>query len=500
MDILHNFLAGFQSILHPGVLAYCFIGVTVGTLIGALPGLGALTAVALLLPITFYLDPVSAIVMLAGIYYGGEYGGSISSILLNLPGSSSSAVTCLEGYPMTRRGKAGVALFLTTVASFFGACVGIIAMMLFAPLLARISLAFGPTEYFSLVILGVVAAGSTAHSSVIKGIAMVLVGLLIGCIGTDVNSGTTRFALGMSDLWDGISLVAVAMGLFGLSEVLSSLGQPRITVTKVSLRSMIPNSSEFREAVNPTIRGTLLGSLLGALPGTGATISSYMAYALEKKWAKDPSRFGHGAMEGLVAPEAANNAAAQTSFIPTLAMGIPGSATMALMLGALMIHGITPGPQMMSEHPDVFWGVIASFWVGNLFLLLLNIPMIGAWVRILSIPFHYFYPLIVALMCIGVYSFRNSTFDVWIFLFFGVLGCLLRKLDMQPAPLLIGMVLGPILEETGRRAMLFSHGDLTVFLTHPISAGLLLAAVCYLARAAWTSTRPASPVLQVDDA
>lgn len=454
MDLVANLVLGFETALTPVNLMYCFVGVFLGTFIGVLPGIGALAAVSMLLPVTFYIEPTAALVMLAGVYYGAEYGGSIASILLNLPGTPSAAVTCLDGYPMAQQGRAGVALFMTTVASFCGATAGILVLTAFAPALAEVALAFGPTEYFSVMVLGLIAAAAITQGSAVKGLAMVGLGVLIGCIGTDINTGIPRYTFGNPNLLDGVNLVALAMGLFGISEIIASIDSRSggVVQSRFSLRAMVPTRADFRAAALPIVRGTGIGAFFGTLPGTGQTIASFMAYAAEKRAARDPSRFGKGAIEGISAPEAANNAAAQTAFIPTLSLAIPGSATMALMLGALMIHGINPGPQLMTQYPEVFWGLVASFWIGNVILVLLNIPLIGIWVRILQIPYQYLYPTIIVLICIGVYSVNNSIFDVALALIFGVIGYGMRLLHFEPAPLLIGFVLGPMLEEKIGRA------------------------------------------------
>lgn len=479
MDLLANLALGFQTAFSPINLMYCFLGVFLGTLIGVLPGIGALAAVSMLLPVTFYIPPTTALVMLAGVYYGAEYGGSIASILLNLPGTPSAAVTCLDGYPMSKEGRAGVALFMTTIASFVGATAGILTLTAFAPVLANLALSFGPTEYFSVMVLGLIAAAAITQGSAMKGLAMVGLGVLIGCVGTDINTGIPRYTLGTPNLYDGISLVALAMGLFGIAEVIASIrdrsGAP--LPEKISFRSMLPTREDWRRSVAPMARGTGIGAFFGTLPGTGQTIASFIAYAFEKRVSRTPDRFGKGAIEGISAPEAANNAAAQTAFIPTLTLAIPGSATMALMLGALLIHGITPGPGLMTRYPEMFWGLVVSFWIGNILLVMLNIPLIGLWIRILRIPYQYLYPTIIVLICIGVYTVNNSIFDVGLALFFGFLGYGMRLLHFEPAPLLIGFVLGPMIEENFRRAMLFSRGDYATFVTQPVSATLLGLAV-----------------------
>jgi TctA family transporter len=492
MELINNLIMGLGVALSWSNLFYCFVGVSLGTLVGVLPGIGGLATIALLLPITFHLDAVNAIVMLAGVFYGSTYGGSTASILLNLPGTPSAAVACLDGYPMSRQGRAGVALLMTTVASFFGATVGIIILTLFSPVIAEFALKFGAPEYFAMMLLGLIAASTISTGSPIKGIAMVVLGVLIGLIGTDVNSGMSRFTLGFPELTDGISLVAIAMGIFGIAEVIASVNTVKvgqIDSKAITLRSMVPTRDDVRRSWMPMVRGSAIGSFFGALPGTGGTIASFMSYAVEKRVAKEPERFGKGAIEGIMAPESANNACDQTAFIPTLTLGIPGSVTMALMLGALMIHGIAPGPTLITERADLFWGLIMSFWVGNIMLLVLNIPMIGIWVKILAVPYHLLYPAIMMLVCIGVFSLNNSTFDVWAVAAFGMFGYVMRLLDLQPAPLLLGFVLGPLMEENLRRALLISRGDFIVFLERPISGTFMAITAMLLAWAVWTALR-----------
>jgi TctA family transporter len=475
MDILNGLLLGLDAALEPVTLLYCFIGVFLGTLIGVLPGIGALAAISLLLPITYHIPPTAAIVMLAGVYYGAQYGGSTASILLNLPGTPSSAVACLDGYPMAKQGRAGVALFMTTIASFVGSMLGILALILFSPAIAEIGLEFGAAEYFSMMLVGLVAASTLATGSPAKGLAMVVLGLLIGTVGTDINSGVSRFNFDIPSLMDGINLVALAMGVFGVAEVMSSINVSRESEVKekITMRTMMPTRDDVRQSVLPMLRGTGIGSFFGALPGTGASIASFMAYAVEKKVAKDPSRFGKGAIEGITAPESANNAAAQTAFVPTLSLGIPGDAVMALMLGALIIQGIQPGPLLMTQQPELFWGLIVSFGIGNIMLMVLNLPMIGLWVAILRIPYSVLYPAILVFISLGVYSVNNNTFDILIVAIIGALGYAMSLLKFDAAPLLLGFVLGPLMEENLRRALLLSRGDLGTFLDRPISAGIL---------------------------
>ncbi len=475
MDLLSNLALGFSTATTASNLLYCFVGVFLGTFIGVLPGVGPLAAVAMLLPISFYLEPTTALVMLAGVYYGAEYGGSIASILLNIPGTPSSSVTCIDGYPMAQQGRAGIALFATSVASFFGGVFGVIVMVLLAPKLAEFALLFQPAEYFSVMVLGLIAASIVSSSGVLRGLMMVCLGILLGTVGVDVNSGDARFTAGIPELRDGVSLVVVAMGLFGISEVMVSLRGTTQSYAgqNVRGRDIFPTRAEWRRSFLPALRGSTIGSFFGTLPGTGQTVASFVGYALEKKISRNRAQFGKGAIEGVVVPESANNAAAQTAFIPTLTLGIPGSTTMALMLGALMIHGITPGPRLISDHPDLFWGLVVSFLFGNFFLLVLNIPLIGLWVRLLRVPHYYLYPTVIMMICVGVYGISNSLTDVWATLAFGLIGYVLRLFRFEPAPMLIGFVLGPMMEEFFRRAMLLSRGDPMVFVERPGSAALL---------------------------
>lgn len=475
MDILNGLTLGLEAALQPVTLLYCFIGVFLGTLIGVLPGIGALATISLLLPITYHIPPTAAIVMLAGVYYGAQYGGSTASILLNLPGTPSSAVACLDGYPMAKQGRAGVALFMTTIASFVGSMLGILALVLFSPSIAELGLKFGPAEYFSMMLLGLIAASTLASGSPAKGLSMVVLGLLLGTVGTDVNTGMARFSFDVPELTDGINLVALAMGLFGIAEVVSSINQVREgeVKEKITLRNMMPTRQDVKDSVVPMLRGTAIGSFFGALPGTGASIASFMSYAVEKKVSRTPERFGNGAIEGVTAPESANNAASQTAFVPTLSLGIPGDAVMALMLGALIIHGIQPGPLLMSQQPELFWGLIVSFGVGNIMLMILNLPLIGVWVAILRIPYRVLYPAILVFISLGTYSVNNNTFDVFMVAFIGSIGYALAVLRFEVAPLLLGFVLGPLMEENLRRALLLSRGDLMTFVDRPISAGFL---------------------------
>ncbi len=477
MELFNNIVFGFGVALEPYNLMWAAFGVFVGNLIGVLPGLGVLASISILLPLTYTMTPTAALMMLAGIYYGAMYGGGITAIMLNMPGTATHAVACLDGNPLARSGRAGSALFMLMFSSFCGATVGILTMMFFSPVLTEIAFKFGPAEYFSMMTVGLIAGSTLARGSAVKGVAMVILGLILGVVGTDVNSGMMRFTFGIPEMSDGLNLVAVAMGFFGIADILRNVNKlgdiSRTTEGKISMRALRPQPGDIRQSSGAIARGTALGAFFGVLPGTGSGISSFMAYAIEKRVAKDPSRFGRGAIEGLAAPESAANAAAQTAFIPTLTLGIPGDPVMALMLGALIIHGIQPGPQLIVEHADMFWGLVASFWVGNVILLFLNLPLIGMWVRLLSVRYKYLYPSALFFLCVGVYSGNNNLFDVWVVFWFGIIGYLFMRLRFEPAPLLLGFVLGPMMEENFRRALLLSRGDMTVFVTRPISAGFV---------------------------
>ena len=477
-----NLTLGFSTAVSPINLMYCFIGVMVGTLVGVLPGIGPLAAIAMLLPITFNLPPVGALIMLAGIYYGTQYGGSTTAILVKLPGESASVVTCIDGHEMAKQGRAGPALATAALVSFFAGTVGTILIAMFGPPLAEMALKFGAPEYFSLMVMGLIASAVLAYGSLIKALAMIVLGLLFGIVGTDVNSGMSRFAFGVAGLTDGISFTVIAMGLFGFAEILSNLekGGTNRDLLFQKIKHLWPAKEDFKRMWKPMIRGTAIGSFFGALPGAGPTISAFSSYAVEKKMSKHNEEFGKGAIEGVAGPEAANNAAAQCAFIPTLTLGIPGSGTMALILGALTIQGIAPGPQVMTQRPDLFWGMIASMWIGNAMLVLLNLPLIGMWVRMLTIPYHLLFPGIIAFCCIGAYSVNNSSFEIYLTAFFGIIGFLWMRLECQPAPMLLGFVLGPLMEENLRRALLISRGDPTVFVTRPISLGFLIATCLFL--------------------
>ncbi|MAS41782.1 TctA family transporter [Albimonas donghaensis] len=499
MELLDNMALGFGVALSWSSLLACLIGVTVGTFIGVLPGIGPLAGISLLLPLTFTQTPVDAIVMLAGIYYGTMYGSSTAAILLNLPGTVTSAVVCFDGYPMAKQGRAGVALAMTTFASFIGGCFSIVLMMAFAPPLVAVASSFGSPEYFSMTILGLLAASTLSAGSPIKGIAMVVVGLLVGMAGTDVNSGYDRFTFGVDEFLDGVNIVVLAMGMFGVGEIFWNFteGQKSAQVEKVdvSWKALMPSRRDWKDSAFPIGRGAGLGAVIGILPGAGAAIASFIAYSVEKRVSKHPEKFGTGVIEGVAAAESANNSAAQAAFIPTMALGIPGSVTMALILGALLIHGVQPGPLVMTTNPELFWGLIASFWIGNALLLVLNLPLIGVWVRMLTIPYHVLYPGILFFICLGAYSSQNNPFDVFLVIAFGVIGYGMRVLQLPAAPALLGLVLGPMMEEHFRRALLIARGDATVFLTQPISAGLLLLSVILVVstvRSSWKKRRRAA--------
>ena len=478
MDLLSNLSLGFATAFTLQNLAYCLIGCILGTLIGVLPGLGPIATIAMLLPATYALPPIAALIMLAGIYYGAQYGGSTTAILINIPGESSSVVTAIDGYQMARNGRAGVALFTAGAGSFFAGCVATLVLAAFAAPLSELAFKFGPAEYFSLMVLGLIGAVVLASGSLIKAIAMIVLGLLMGLVGTDVNSGTSRYAFDVPQLTDGLGFVSVAMGVFGFAEIMVNLEQKEKRETFLKkVTNLWPSKADFKRMIAPILRGTLLGSILGILPGGGAALASFGAYSLEKKVSKYGHEFGKGAIEGVAAPESANNAAAQTSFIPLLTLGIPPNAVMALMVGAMTIHNIQPGPQVMTSNPALFWGLIASMWIGNFMLIILNLPMIGVWVKLLTIPYRHLYPAILVFCCIGVYSVNNTVFDIYLTAMFGILGYMFTKLQCEAPPLLLGFVLGPMMEENFRRALLLSRGDFTVFVTRPLSGCLLLTAV-----------------------
>ena len=481
MELISPLALGFETALNLQNLLYAFVGCLLGTLIGVLPGLGPSTTIAMLLPITYTLPPVSALIMLAGIYYGAQYGGSTTAILVNLPGESSSVVTAIDGYQMARKGRAGAALATAGISSFIAGCVATLVLAAFAVPMSELAFKFGPAEYFSLMVLGLVGAVVLASGSLVKAIGMILLGLVLGLVGTDVNSGVARYSFNIPELTDGINFVALAMGIFGFAEIIVNVEQREHRETFTNhVTKLFPTAEDFRRMLPAAARGTALGTVLGMLPGGGATLSSFASYTLEKKLSKRSAEFGQGAIEGVAGPEAANNAGAQTSFIPLLTLGIPSNVVMALMVGAMTIHNIQPGPQVMTSNPELFWGLIASMWLGNLMLIVLNLPLVGVWVKLLKVPYRLLYPAILVFCCIGVYSINNNTFDVFITAAFGVAGYVFARCGMEPAPLLLGFVLGPMMEENLRRALLLSRGDFSTLVTRPLSAGLLVATLLLL--------------------
>lgn len=480
MELFHNLIFGFSVAFSLQNLIYCFLGAMMGTLIGVLPGIGPMATIAMLLPITFKVSPVSALIMLAGIYYGASYGGSTTAILVNLPGETSSIVTCIDGYQMARQGRAGPALAIAAIGSFFAGTVCTLLIALFGPPLAEIALDFGSAEYFSLMLMGLVAAAVLAHGDMAKSLAMVVVGLLLGIVGSDVYSGMKRFCFGFYELADGISFVVIAVGIFAVGEIVSNLAEEECEVFTHQVGNLFPTKKDLKESFGAILRGTGLGAFFGVLPGTTPSIASFSSYMLEKKVAKDPSKFGHGAIQGVAGPESANNADAQCKFIPMLTLGIPASGTMALMLGALTIHGITPGPGVMTQKPDLFWGLVVSMWIGNLMLVVLNLPLVGIWVKLLKVPYRLLFPAIMVFCSIGIYSVNNSAFEIYLAAIFGVLGILWRLLECSPVPMMLGFVLGPMMEENLRRALQVSRGDISVFVRHPISLGFIVATVLIL--------------------
>ena len=478
MDLLTNLSTGFAVAFTIENLLYAFGGAVLGTLIGVLPGLGPVATIAMLLPSIYALDATPALIMLAGIYYGAQYGGSTTAILINVPGESSSVVTAIDGYQMARQGRAGAALAAAGLGSFFAGCVGTVIIAAFAPPLTELAFKFGPAEYFSLMVLGLIGAVVLASGSLLKAISMIILGLLLGQINTDVISGTPRFSFDIPELTDGINFVAIAMGVFGFGEIIANLGMPaesREVFTK-DVKGLWPTKDDFKKATPAVLRGTALGSILGVLPGGGALLSSFASYTMEKKLAGSSGRFGKGDIRGVAGPESANNAGAQTSFIPMLTLGIPPNAVMALMVGAMTIKGIQPGPQVMTSNPDLFWGLIASMWIGNLMLIILNLPLIGIWIKLLTVPYRFLFPAIMVFCCIGLYTLNNNAFDVYMGAGFALVGYIFYKLGCEPAPLLLGFILGPMMEENLRRALLLSRGDWSTFMTRPLSAGLLVAA------------------------
>lgn len=500
MELINNLSLGFSAVLTGQNLLFSFFGVLLGTLIGVLPGLGPLVAIAVLLPFTFGLDPVSSMIMLAGIFYGAQYGGSTTAILINLPGEASSIVTTLDGHEMAKRGDAGKALATAAIGSFFAGCVATVLIGVFAPPLAELAFQFGPAEYFSLMVCGLIVSVVLANGSVLKAIGMMVFGLLLGLIGTDEMTGLQRMTLDIPELSDGLSVAAIAMGIFGLGEIMRNLEDTtkrEFSVAKIT--SLMPTREDLKLIFAPMVRGTFLGSFLGVLPGGGALLASFSAYALEKKIAKDPSAFGKGAIQGVAAPESANNAGAQTSFIPMLTLGIPSNPVMALMISALIIQGIEPGPAVINDHPELFWGIIASMWIGNLMLLVLNLPLVGLWVKLVSIPYKFLFPIVIVFACVGVFSINNTAFAVLTMAAFGVLGYVLKKLECEAAPMILGFILGPMMEGHMQRALLISGGEVSIFVREPISAGLLVVAAIALIAAVLPSVRQTRKIALVEE-
>jgi TctA family transporter len=478
METLQQLIYGLSVAITPINLFYCFVGVLIGTLVGVLPGLGPIATISMLLPITFALPADTSIIMLAGIYYGAQYGGSTTSILINIPGEASSVVTALDGHAMAKSGRAGSALGIAAISSFIAGCFATLVIAFFAPLLSTVALSFRPADYFALMVFGLIAAVVLASGSVIKAIGAIVIGLLLGLVGSDVNSGALRFTGGLPELMNGVEFVVIAMGLFGIADAIINVQKKQSQdVLTTRIEKLLPSKAEMRLSMPSIGRGTVIGSLLGLLPGGGALLASFAAYSIEKKVAKPPRHFGSGDIRGVAAPEAANNGGAQTSFIPLLTLGVPSNPTMALVLGALMIQGIAPGPQVMTDRPALFWGLIASMWIGNLFLVVLNIPLIGLWIRLVRVPYHFLFPSILVFCCVGAYTINNNVFDIYIMALAGLLGYGLAILRCEPAPLVLGFILGPMMEENLRRALLISKGDPSVFLTQPISLSFLIASV-----------------------
>jgi putative tricarboxylic transport membrane protein len=499
-ELLANLALGFSVAAHPYNIGFCLLGALVGTLVGVLPGIGTVATVAMLLPITFGLPPVGALIMLAGIYYGAQYGGSTTSVLVNIPGEAGSVVKCLDGHQMARQGRAGAALSIAAIGSFFAGCVATVLVAALGTPLTSLALLFGPAEYFSLMVLGLIFAVVLAKGSVLNAIAMILTGLLLSMIGSDLETGAGRMTFDIAELSDGIGFANVAMGVFGFAEIIRNLemSQESRDILQSKIKGLMPTRQDLIDSSGAIARGTILGSMLGILPGGGAVVASFAAYTFEKRISKHPERFGHGEIRGVAAPEAANNAAAQTSFIPLLTLGIPPNAVMALMVGAMTIHGIVPGPQVMTKQPELFWGMIASMWLGNLVLVIINLPLVGVWVSLLRVPYRLLYPSIVVFCCIGIYSINNSPTDVVIAAVFGLVGYWLTKHDFEPAPLVLAFVLGPLMEENLRRAMLIARGDATVFITRPISGVLIAIAVGLLVLAALPMIRKRREEVFVD--
>ena len=481
MEFFDHLALGFGAALTSANLLYCFIGVVLGTFIGVLPGIGPIATMAMLLPATYALEPLTALIMLAGIYYGAQYGGSTSAILLKLPGESSTVITTIDGYEMARNGQAGLALAVAAIGSFIAGTAGTLFLAAFAPALASVAIRFGAAEYFALVVVGLASVIVLSSGSLLKTLSMIVLGLLLGTVGTDINSGVSRFTFGVPEAASGISFAVVALGLFGITEILLNLERSEAqTLVTARLEGLWPTRAQLRQALPPILRGTAIGSLLGVLPGGGVTMAAFGSYALEKRVARDPSRFGRGALEGVAGPESANNAAAQTSFVPLLTLGVPSNGVMAMMMSAMILHNIRPGPQVITSTPELFWGLVASMWIGNLMLVVLNLPLLGLWVKLLRIPYRILYLVILVFCCIGIYSIQNSAVDIYFAILFAVLGYALTKARCELVPLLLGFILGPMLEDNLRRSLLLSGGDATVFMTRPISGAMLLTAAVLL--------------------
>jgi putative tricarboxylic transport membrane protein len=492
MDLLISFWHGLSVACQLQNLFFCFIGVLAGTLVGVLPGIGPLGAIAILLPSTFYISPVAALIMLAGIYYGAMYGGSTTSILVNIPGEAASVVTCMDGYQMALQGRAGAALGISAFGSFIAGTIGVVLLLMVAPPLARIALRFGPPEYFALMLLGLTILVYLANGPIVKALMMAVLGLFFGGIGTDIISGRARFTFGMTALNDGLGIIPVVMGLFGISEVLLNVEQTlQRHINKTELKGLFPNLQDWKDSIMPILRGSFVGFFLGNLPGGGALISSFASYAMEKKVSRHPEKFGHGAIEGVAGPESANNAAAQGAFIPLLTLGVPNNGVMALMLGAMLIHGVQPGPLLMKEQPDMFWGLIASMYIGNIMLLILNLPLIGLWVQVLKLRYRILFPLILLFCFIGVFGVDNSILDIWLMLGFGAFGYLMKKFEYEMAPLVLALILGPMFENALRQSLILFDGNFLGFFTRPISAALILTSALFLLSAAvpWVKKR-----------
>jgi TctA family transporter len=490
--LLDNVLLGLSTALSWVNLWYCFVGVSIGMLTGIVPGFSALTAISMLFPLTFYLSPTTALIMLGGIWYGAGYGGRITAILLNIPGEPLHAVMCQDGYPMARQGRAGIALLMTTTSAFIGGSIGICLLMFFGPVVAEFALRFGAGDYFAIMVFGLVIASTISEGSAIKGLAMVVLGAMFGCVGTNIYTGVPRFTFGVDDMTKSLSLVALAMGIYGVAEVIVSVREVATStfdLSKVKVSPSMPSRDDLRRTWAPALRGSGIGAFFGTLPGAGTLVAAFLSYAIEKRVAREPQRFGKGAMEGIVAPEAAGNAAEMTGFIPTLTLGIPSTPSMVLMAGALIIQGITPGPSLMKDHPDLFWGTVMSFWIGNVMLVVMNVPLVSIWVKLLQIPYHYLFPSILVFICAGSYVSEFSSFDIWMIVFFGVLGLLMRIGEFPAAPMLLGFVLTPLMEDYLRRAMLLADGDFLSLFQRPVAGTFLALTVALIPLIVWSTLR-----------